>query len=111
MTRVRPQAVQADPEHRLLLRTRLNAAACAYVAEVRLTPALYGGGTVWCAMALAADRRELPLPKGAARVISGLMRAAFPTTRWDRPQDYDVTTGVLAEHVTLVPAALTGSAR
>lgn len=79
------------------------------VAEVRITPALYGGGTVWCAMAIGSNRREIPLP-GSAREIAGLIRAAFPSAQWDRAQDYDVTAGTLTEHSMVMPGCLLGDA-
>jgi hypothetical protein len=77
------------------------------LAEVRVTPALYGGGNVWCVMALDRRRREVPLP-GLAVDIALLLKRAFPRADWDRAQDYDVTTGVLTKHLTLLPACLRG---
>lgn len=79
------------------------------VAEVRVTPARYGRGTVWCAMAIAVNRREIPLP-GCAGEIAALIRNAFPAADWDRVQDYDVEAGVLKEHPTAVPECLAGDA-
>ncbi|MGW7355143.1 hypothetical protein ACWGI0_00230 [Streptomyces sp. NPDC054802] len=107
----RPRSVQATSELRLLLRTRLHAAAGAPVAEVRITHHQRAGAQLYCVMALGTDRREVPLPKGAARDITGTLRTAFPRARWSRAQDYDVTTGALVEHVTRLPACLTGGAR
>lgn len=78
-----------------------------HVAEVRLTPAQYGGGTVWCAMALASHRREIPVP-GLATAIADLLRCAFSAADWCRAQDYDVTTGTLTEHAVRLPACLRG---
>lgn len=75
------------------------------VAEVRITPALYGDGTVYCAMAIGCNRREIPLP-GVAREVAALIRAAFPDADWRRAQDYDVTTGTLTEHIVRLPAGL-----
>ncbi|MFD4830202.1 hypothetical protein ACFWPV_10155 [Streptomyces uncialis] len=76
------------------------------VAEIRLTPQHWQDRTVWCALLLAPDRSEVPLPQGAAADIAALLTGAFPHARWDRAQDYDVETGVLTEHQVHVPAAL-----
>ncbi|MFJ2477065.1 hypothetical protein ACIOWI_29520 [Streptomyces sp. NPDC087659] len=96
----------ADNAQRLALQSKLSQHAGRPVAEVRLTPYGHGRRTWYCVMALDADRREVPLPKGAARIISCDLRAAFPAARWSRAQDYDATTGVLAEHVPNLPASL-----
>jgi hypothetical protein len=108
---IRPRSEQAHPELRLLLRTHLHAAAGRPVAEVRVTHHRRADARLYCVMALSADRREVPLPKGAAKLISDALRSAFPHARWSRAQDYDVTTGVLVEHLTLLPACLRGGAR
>jgi hypothetical protein len=107
----RPRIEQAAPELRLLLRTRLHAAAGAPVTEVRVTHHRRADARLYCVMALGTGRREIPLPKGAAKEISDVLRSAFPAARWGRAQDYDVTTGVLTEHVTPMPSCLRGGAR
>lgn len=78
------------------------------VTEVRITPARYGDGTVHCAMALASNRREIPLPGHSRREVVDLLNTAFPGADWSRAQDYDVTAGVLREHVVRLPACLRG---
>lgn len=100
----------ADARTRDRLKRRLLEIAGRVVAEVRITPALYGGGTVWCAMAISPSRQEIPLP-GKARDVVGLLQAAFPRADWSRPQDYDTATGLLSEHVVRLPACLTGDQR
>lgn len=101
-------ALTADDGARLSVHAELRRLTGRELAEVRVTPARYGGGTVWCVMALGHDRREVPLP-GLARPIADLLRDAFPTARWGVALDYDVTTGVLTEHVTRLPACLRGA--
>ncbi|MFJ2004738.1 hypothetical protein [Streptomyces chartreusis] len=81
------------------------------VTEVRITPARYGNGTVWCAMALASNRREIPLPGELRKLVVDLLNRAFPSADWSRAQDYDVTAGILREHVVRLPACLRGGAR
>lgn len=104
------RAIVAGRRTRKRLAERLRDITGFYaVAEVRITPALYGGGTVWCAMAIGSNRREIPLP-GVARQVTAVIREAFPGADWDRAQDYDVTTGALTEHVTAMPEALAGDA-
>lgn len=107
MTR-RPKGTSAGKRTREQMAEKLRDITGYYaVAEVRITPALYGDGTVWCAMAIASNRREIPLP-GRAREIAALIRGAFPSAAWDRVQDYDVTTGTLTEHPTVMPSCLLG---
>ncbi|MFJ4365118.1 hypothetical protein ACIP4S_13300 [Streptomyces chartreusis] len=81
------------------------------VTEVRITPARYGNGTVHCAMALASNRREIPLPGAVRKEVVDLLNSAFPGADWSRAQDYNVTAGVLSEHVVRLPACLRGDAR
>ncbi|MFJ2178934.1 hypothetical protein ACIOHE_39330 [Streptomyces sp. NPDC087851] len=97
---------QTDEATRLRLWARMGNAAMADLAEVRITPYRHGDGRFWCVMALGCERREVPLPKGAPATISAALRAAFPLARWDVAQDYDITTGVLTEHITPLPACL-----
>lgn len=92
------------------LKRRLTEIAGRIVAEVRITPALYGGGTVWCAMAISPSRQEIPLP-GVARDVAALIQGAFPRADWSRAQDYDTATGLLSEHVVRIPACLSGDQR
>ncbi|MEV7422833.1 hypothetical protein [Streptomyces sp. NPDC091212] len=98
------RSVPATTTLRHQLWARLRTAVGREVIEVRLTP--YHRGSTWCVMALGTNRHEVPLPKGAARAISDGLRRAFPDAAWDVAQDYDVTTGVLTEHVTVLPACL-----
>lgn len=107
MTGPQRQHLTAGKRTRNRLRQQLHEIAHRIVAEVRITPALYGGGTVWCAMAIGPGRREVPLP-GQTRQVVSLLREAFPLAAWDRPQDYDVATGVLRERLVQLPACLTG---
>lgn len=106
---------QASVRTRDRLAAQLRDISGCRLAEVRITPALYGGGTTWCAMAFGVDRtapwnrREVPLP-GVHGEIASLLRKAFPSADWDRAQDYDVVTGLLSEHVTELPACLRGDA-
>ena len=79
------------------------------VIEVRVTPAAYGEGTVWCAMAIDSNRREIPLP-GSTKEVAGLIRRAFVDADWHRAHDYDVTTGALTEHAIAMPGCLLGDA-
>lgn len=101
----------ADTAQRLALLAKLSQHAGRRLAEVRLTPYGRGSQTWYCVMALDDNRREVPLPKGAARAISQDLRSAFPTARWSRAQDYNATTGVLAEHVPTLPASLRDGAQ
>ncbi|WP_432169119.1 hypothetical protein [Streptomyces sp. 1222.5] len=110
MTARRPQHLTAGKRTRDRLAAELREIARRTVVEVRVTPAQYGGGTVWCAMALGVGRREVPLP-GKARQVAVLIREAFPLAAWDRPQDYDVTSGVLREHQVQLPVCLEGADR
>jgi hypothetical protein len=87
------------------VRRDLREVAGRELAEVRITPALYGGGTSFCAMALDSRGREVPLP-GVQRFVADRLRRAFPRADWDCAQDYDVTTGILREHVVRQPACL-----
>ncbi|MFF7966703.1 hypothetical protein ACFZC3_15215 [Streptomyces sp. NPDC007903] len=95
----------ADERTRTRLDRQLGDIAGAALSEVRITPALYGDGTVWCAMALDLDGREVPLA-GRTREVASLLREAFPGARWNRAQDYDVASGKLRKHVIELPAAL-----
>lgn len=106
MTATHTKAEQANAALRRVLLARLGAAARRDVTEVRLTPYRRGEGRFWCVMVIGGDRREVPLPHGAPRAISDALRSAFPSARWSRAQDYDVSTGVLTEHVTRIPACL-----
>ncbi|MFI5973589.1 hypothetical protein [Streptomyces sp. NPDC051452] len=110
MSAPRPHHLTAGQRTRRRLVSALNEITRSSVAEIRITPARYGDGTVWCAMALTAGRREVPLP-GHARQVASLIREAFPLADWSRAQDYHVTSGVLREHVTPMPAALNGGER
>ncbi|MET9081393.1 hypothetical protein ABZX77_05730 [Streptomyces sp. NPDC004237] len=86
---------------------KLTAITGRAVSEVRVTPALYGDGSVWCAMAIGCDLREIPLPS-KSHEVAAVIRAAFPGANWARAQDYDVTTGALVEHIVRMPACLGG---
>ncbi|MFI1767469.1 hypothetical protein ACH41H_36220 [Streptomyces sp. NPDC020800] len=101
------QHLTAGKRTRTRLREQIHEIARRKVIEIRITPALYGGGTVWCAIAIGADRREVPLPGHTRRVVA-LLREAFPLAAWDKPQDYTVATGVLREHHVQLPASLRG---
>lgn len=96
-----------DASTRLVLRDDLRRITGRILAEVRITPALYGGGTGFCAMALDDRRREVPLP-GVQQAVADRVRRAFLRADWSRAQDYNVTTGVLREHVVRLPASLRG---
>lgn len=111
MTATKTKAERANAELRLLLLTRLREAAGRDVTEVRLTSYRRGSGRFWCVLVLGCDRREVPLPQGAPKKISDALRSAFPSARWSRAQDYDITTGVLTEHRTAMPACLLDGAR
>ncbi|WP_137991223.1 hypothetical protein [Streptomyces vilmorinianum] len=111
MTTAASRTTQASPAMQSLLLARLTGAAEHSVTEVRLTPYRRGDARFWCVMALSDGRREVPLPKGAAKRISDALRSAFPSARWGRAQDYDATTGELTEHITALPACLTDGAR
>ncbi|MFE3126741.1 hypothetical protein ACFXHD_25335 [Streptomyces hydrogenans] len=81
------------------------------VVEVRITPARVGRKTLMCVMLIGAQRREIPLPKGAAVKISRALRAALPkNTDWTVAQDYNTATGQLTRHVFTIPACLQGGA-
>ncbi|MFF8406969.1 hypothetical protein ACF06P_35750 [Streptomyces sp. NPDC015684] len=110
MTAPRPQHLTAGKRTRGRLASELREMARRPVVEVRITPAQYGGGTVWCAMAFGVGRREVPLP-GKSRQVAALLREAFPLAAWDRAQDYDVNSGVLREHQVQLPACLEGADR
>ena len=109
MTTTTTGVMPAGPLTRDRVYCKLRAITGRAVYEVRVTPAMYGEGTVWCAMAIGCDMREIPLPSKAREVVAAI-REAFPKADWDRPQDYDVTTGVLREHIVPIPACLGGDA-
>lgn len=88
------------------------------VTEVRVTRVQWPEGKRWVVALFHVDRKqpwkaqEMPVPEGRLhRVIALLIRNAFPHARWNRAQDYNVATGVLAEHVVRMPACLTGEER
>lgn len=105
---------RAASSSRKALRADLRALTGRDLAEVRITPARYGDGTVWCVMALVTDadahrgRREVPLPKGAHHTIAARLRMAFPDADWTRAQDYFPAVGLLREHLVRLPACLRG---
>ncbi|MFE6362921.1 hypothetical protein ACFVP3_23345 [Streptomyces sp. NPDC057806] len=101
---------RASTTSRERVRRDLAVIAGRELTEVRITPALYGGGLSFCAMALDGQHREVPLPR-IQHAVADRVRRAFPRADWSRAQDYDVTSGVLTEHVTRLPACLTGDAR
>ena len=109
MSTVRSSVSAASQQARDRLWHQLNIITRRDVIEVRVTPAQYGTGQVWCAMAIGCNRREVPLP-GRAREVAALIREEFPDVDWDRAHDYDVTTGVLTEHTIAVPGYLLGDA-
>ncbi|WAZ20232.1 hypothetical protein STRCI_001333 [Streptomyces cinnabarinus] len=98
-----------DDSHRLVLRDDLQRITGRILTEVRITQTLYGGGIAYCAMALDEQRREVPLP-GIQRDVVDRVRRAFNRADWSRAQDYNVTVGVLREHVVRRPACLRGDA-
>ncbi|MGW6911488.1 hypothetical protein [Streptomyces sp. NPDC054940] len=110
----------ADAVTRDRLRGQLRELTGRVLAEVRITRVRWPEGLRWVAMALAdhrpyaraaTRRREVPLAEGALHHdIAILLRDAFPHADWSVAQDYDVTTGVLREHVVRLPACLRGDA-
>ncbi|WP_435600795.1 hypothetical protein [Streptomyces sp. C10-9-1] len=96
----------ADAIERRSINHLLAEAAGAGVSEVRITPARYGNGRVWCAMALGYDRREIPLQRGAAASLAAILRQHFSRADWTRPQDYWSRDGSLREHVVRIPECL-----
>ncbi|WP_327377957.1 hypothetical protein OG393_30770 [Streptomyces sp. NBC_01216] len=109
MTVYARRAAQAPPDLHALITARVTALAGTGIGELRLTPYQRGTTRFWCVMALGVDRREVPLPQGAPRRLSDALREAFPAARWDRAQDYDVRSGILTEHVIVLPEILKGS--
>lgn len=91
------------------LNAGLRAVAGWLVAEVRITPVTCtrdgGHQRMWAVCALDSRGGEIPPPGVAVQVVN-LIRRAFPLARWGRAQDYRLATGVLAEHITRLPAAL-----
>lgn len=88
------------------LNFRLQEAVGAPFVEVRITPQQWASRAVFCTMAISPERREIPLPKGAAAVISDAIRAAFPTAQWDHAQNYHRQEGCLREHKPRLPSFL-----
>jgi len=85
------------------------------VAEVRITRVRWDDGLHWVALALAVDprppfgHREIPLADGSLHhEIALLLRDTFPHANWATAQDYDVTAGVLREHLVQMPTCLRG---
>lgn len=109
MSNVKNIVRRADRSARDRMRRRLAELTARDVIEVRVTPAAYGEGTVWCAMAIDSNRREIPLP-GRTGKVAALVRHLFPDADWDRAHDYDVTTGALTEHAIAIPGCLLGDA-
>lgn len=104
-----------DDAAREHLRERLRVITGRVLAEVRITSVRWDDGLRWCVTPLAVDRRsparrrEVPVPQGRDHHdIATLLCNAFPDAGWDVAQDYDVTFGVLTEHITLIPSVLLG---
>ncbi|MFJ6730056.1 hypothetical protein ACIQPQ_34670 [Streptomyces sp. NPDC091281] len=109
-----PQHI-ADPETRRALHDALLRITGRVLVEVRITRTRWPEGLRWVAMVQAVDRkapsrrREIPLAHGGQhKKIALLLRDAFPFAKWDRAQDYDVTSGVLRQHVVQTPSFLRG---
>jgi hypothetical protein len=107
----------ADTVTRDRLRGRLREITGRVLAEVRVTRVQWTDDPRWCVLALTVEkrlpfgRREVPLADGDHhREIAELLKRAFPHADWDRAQDYDVATGFLTEHVTVLPDCLRGDA-
>ncbi|MGW3152712.1 hypothetical protein [Streptomyces sp. NPDC001089] len=101
---------------RARLQRTLSAITGRALVELRVTRLRWSdGGVHWVAMALVAAgrddaaRRELPLAGGGLhQELARVLRDAFPRADWGVAQDYDVTAGVLTEHVTHMPMCLRG---
>lgn len=95
------------------LKRQLLEIAQAPVFEVRVTPvwSTRDGAPrlIWTVQALNARRHEMPLPAGGMVRVVSLLKGFFPLAAWDVPQDYNVTTGVLSEHIRVQPACLRGA--
>ncbi|MCM1977178.1 hypothetical protein [Streptomyces sp. G1] len=100
-------ATRLGPATTRVLRDDLKRITGRALSEVRITPARYDRSTVYCAMALDRQGREVPLP-GMQRAVVGAVRRCFPDADWSRAQDYDVVTGILRQHVVRLPACLEG---
>ncbi|MFF9097614.1 hypothetical protein ACF1AX_31390 [Streptomyces sp. NPDC014802] len=107
-----------DTARRQAIRDELRRITGRYLSEVRITRVRWDNGQRWVALALTVDpqppfgHREIPLSDGKKhKKIAVLLRDAFPHANWAVAQDYDVTTGVLTEHIVRVPACLGGDER
>ncbi|MET9122947.1 hypothetical protein [Streptomyces sp. NPDC004528] len=106
----------AKPRERDRLERALQAITGRALTEVRITRTRWSDDDLhWVAMALTpgpvpgAAPREAPLAQGGDhRRIGQLLGDAFPHADWNAAQDYDVTAGVLTEHVTHMPMRLRG---
>ncbi|MFF9238437.1 hypothetical protein ACF1AY_16095 [Streptomyces sp. NPDC014776] len=107
-----------DTVRRTAVRDELRRITGRQLAEVRITRVRWDNGLRWVALALTVDPRaqhryrEVPLADGSQhKRIARLLRDTFPHANWAVAQDYNVTTGVLSEHIVRVPACLGGDER
>ncbi|WND34009.1 hypothetical protein RI578_06735 [Streptomyces sp. BB1-1-1] len=102
-----PTEFQADAGARRALEVQLYTLVGRPVAEIRITRVKWPEGKRWVALALAPNRREIPMREGGLHHQAAvILRHAFPSANWAVAQDYDVATGTLRQHVTPVPASL-----
>ncbi|MCI3277473.1 hypothetical protein [Streptomyces cylindrosporus] len=98
---------QADATTRSLLHQRLYTLFGRRVSEVRITRVTWPEGHRWVAMVLGPGDKEVPPVRGSGLHVQAalVLKEAFPQANWGRGQNYDVTTGVLREHVVRQPAS------
>ncbi|MFF0597845.1 hypothetical protein [Streptomyces antibioticus] len=101
-----------DAAKKRALREQLYTLVGRAVREIRLTRVNWPDGYRWVAMAVGVGGKEVPLREGGLHHVAALiLRDAFPHANWTRAQDYDVTTGILREHLVRTPASLRGERR
>jgi hypothetical protein len=82
------------------------------VKEVRITRVRWPEGKRWVALVIGVNGKEVPLyGSGMHYQAAIILRDVFPHANWSVAQDYDVGTGVLTEHRTVLPASLRGDDR
>lgn len=105
----KPTEFQADAATRSALAERLYILVGRSVKEARITRVRWPDGKRWVAMVLGHNGREVPLyDRGLHHQAAIILRDAFPHANWSRAQDYDVSTGILREHLVRRPADLRG---
>lgn len=102
-----PTVHRASGETVSALRQQLYTLVGRAVKEVRITRVNWPNGKRWVALIIGVTGQEVPLfDRGLHHQAALVLRDAFPHANWAVAQDYDVTSGVLREHVVRMPSSL-----